>query len=329
VLQRLGDVDGQRRDGLAQRRHRRRPGSPDAGQSDSNFHRSIETAQTTRVLRAIFADAAHFVVHDPLPPTMAFSDEGAANHMRFGPADQRGIEAFVYGRRASGEGESPHRYPARQTLEACAAIARRHLLDPSRTLYLRQSAAAIDAGAFHNDVVAVGAGETLLCHAMAYADEDLGALLGRYGIHAYAAHMPLEDAVKTYLFNSQFITAADGRRYLIAPSDIDGSRAAREYTQALIEHGVIAAVHTVDVRQSMRNGGGPACLRLRMELTDDELNALKGKIILDDALEQWLGVWIERNYRERLEPRDLLDPQLIDESRRALDELAARLELPL
>jgi succinylarginine dihydrolase len=295
----------------------------------SNFHRSLETPHTTRLLRAIFADPKHFVVHDPLPATLAFSDEGAANHMRFGDVGAAGVEAFVYGRRAAGEVESPQRFPARQTLEAAAAIARNHRLDPSRTLYLRQSAVAIDAGAFHNDVLAVANGQTLLCHVQAYADEDLGATLDRFGIRAFAAQIPLEEAVRTYLFNSQFVTAADGRRYLIAPSDIETSAAAGAYVQALIEQGVIDAVHTVDVRQSMRNGGGPACLRLRMELTAAELDAIHPDVLLDEALETWLATWIDQHYRERLEPKDLLDPNLAEESNRAVESLMTRLRLPM
>jgi succinylarginine dihydrolase len=295
----------------------------------SNFHRSLETPHTTHLLRAIFADPKHFVVHDPLPATLAFSDEGAANHMRFGDVGAAGAEAFVYGRRAAGEVESPQRFPARQTLEAAAAIARNHRLDPSRTLYLRQSAVAIDAGAFHNDVLAVANGQTLLCHVQAYADEDLGATLDRFGIRAFAAQIPLEEAVRTYLFNSQFVTAADGRRYLIAPRDIETSAAAGAYVQALIEQGVVDAVHTVDVRQSMRNGGGPACLRLRMELTAAELDAVHPDVLLDDALETWLATWIDQHYRERLEPKDLLDPNLAEESNRAVESLMTRLRLPM
>jgi succinylarginine dihydrolase len=294
----------------------------------SNFHRSLEAAQTTRVLRAIFSNANHFVVHDPLPATAAFSDEGAANHMRFGTPGESGVETFVYGRRAAA-GDLPNRFPARQTLEACSAIARNHLLDPSRTLFLRQSQAVIDAGAFHNDVVAVANGQLLLCHAEAYADEGLNNVVDRLGIRVVAADMPLEEAVRTYLFNSQFITTPAGQRYLIAPSDIEGSPGVEAYTQSLIDHAVIDAVHTVDVRQSMRNGGGPACLRLRVELTDAELAAMNPHVMFDEALEAWLESWIDRNYRDRLEPNDLVDPQLVDESRRAIDELMARLTLRL
>ena len=116
------------------------------------LHRSIETETTTRVLRAIFSDPGRFVVHDPLPASVPSADEGAANHTCFaGPAgDGPGVEFFVHGRSAVGAGSpGPKRHPARQTLEASEAIARRHGLDTARTVHARQHPDAIDAGVFH------------------------------------------------------------------------------------------------------------------------------------------------------------------------------------
>jgi succinylarginine dihydrolase len=78
----------------------------------------------------------------------------------------------------------------------------------------------------------------------------------------------------------------------------------------------------------MRNGGGPACLRLRVALTDEERNAIGPRVMFDDALATDLEAWIARNYRDRLHPADLADPKLLDESRRALDELTRILRLP-
>ena len=85
---------------------------------------------------------------------------------------------------------------------------------------------------------------------------------------------------------------------------------------------------TFDLRESMRNGGGPACLRLRVELTAAERAAIAANVFLDDALAQALDAWIHRHYRDRLSPADLADPALLDESRRALDELTQLLRLP-
>ena len=150
----------------------------------SHFHRSLEAPTTTAVLRAIFADATRFVVHEPLPMAPQFGDEGAANHTRFAAGETApGVEFFVYGKRGFGGGPAPARFPARQTQESGAAIARRHLLDPARTVFAQQDPAAIDAGVFHNDVISVGNGTVLFCHEQAFVEQpavlaELGARIG-------------------------------------------------------------------------------------------------------------------------------------------------------
>ncbi|HET9046308.1 MAG TPA: N-succinylarginine dihydrolase, partial [Casimicrobiaceae bacterium] len=174
----------------------------------SHFHRALEAPTTTRVLRAIFADAAHFTVHDPLPGAPQFGDEGAANHTRLAsPAG--GVEFFVFGKHGFGGTVAPARFPARQTYEASAAIARRHGLLPDRVVYAQQQPAAIDAGVFHNDVIAVGTGSVLLCHERAYVDQGrvLDALARAIGpsfvpLIVAESELSVADAVGTYLFNS-------------------------------------------------------------------------------------------------------------------------------
>jgi len=301
------------------------------------FHRALEAPTTTRVLRAIFADEAHFLVHDPLPGTPQFGDEGAANHTRFAhDADAPGVEWFVYGRRAFGPGVVPSRFPARQTREASEAIARRHGLDPATTLFTQQRADTIDAGVFHNDVIAVGEGTFLFCHERAFVDQPaaLDALADAVGadfsvIVVRDDELPLADAVATYLFNSQLLPRADGRYLLVAPAECRAHAATAQLLDRLVADGSpIGEVLTFDLRQSMRNGGGPACLRLRVPLTAGERNAIRGNVLLDDALDAALEAWIRRHYRDRLAPADLRDPALLDETRRALDELTQLLRLP-
>jgi len=303
----------------------------------SHFHRSLEAITTTRVLRAVFADPRCFVVHDPLPAAPQFGDEGAANHTRLVASDGRGVELFVYGREAfAGEAPAPRRYPARQTREASQAVARLHGLAPARTLFAQQSPEAIDAGVFHNDVIAVGTGSTLFCHQRAFVDPPavLAALGSAMGgafepIVVTDAEVPLDDAVATYLFNSQLLPREDGRLLLLAPSDVRGSeRVSRCLDRLVAEKGPIAEVITLDLRQSMRNGGGPACLRLRVPLTAEERRAVNARVFLDPPLAADLESWIRRHYRERLVPADLADPSLLDESKRALDELTRLLRLP-
>ncbi len=303
----------------------------------ANFHRTLEAATTTRVLRAIFADASRFVVHDPLPCAPQLGDEGAANHTRFTRSDDaRGVELFVYGRRAFGDAAAPSRFPARQTYEASAAIGRRHGLDPARAIFAQQSPAAIDAGVFHNDVIAVGSANVLFCHEHAYVDQHrvLAQLRTAVGeafapIVVAASDVSVDDAVSTYLFNSQLLARRDGRLLLVAPADIRDNARVAAYVDALVASGgPIAEVITLDLRQSMRNGGGPACIRLRVPLTEAERAAIASRVFVDDALADALDAWIRRHYRDRLRPADLADPSLLDESRRALDELTTILSLP-
>ena len=302
----------------------------------SHFHRALEAPTTTAILRAIFADAERFVVHDALPSSPQTGDEGAANHTRLA-TDPAGaaVEFFVHGRRAYGSGPVPAHFPARQTFEASAAIARRHELDPARVVFAQQNPQAIDAGVFHNDVIAVGHRDVLLCHERAFVDTYavLADLAQRVGpafspIVVRSAQVPLEDAVATYLFNSQLVDRAQGGLLLVAPAECrENARVSAFLDELVAGGGPIREVVAFDLRQSMRNGGGPACLRLRVALTASERAAVKANVFLDHALAGALDAWIRRNYRDRLAPEDLADPVLLVESRRALDEVTQLLQL--
>jgi succinylarginine dihydrolase len=302
----------------------------------SHFHRSLEAPTTTAVLRAIFADAAHFEVHDPLPAAPQLGDEGAANHTRFAiGADAPGVEFFVYGRHGMGGGIAPDRFPARQTFEASAAVARRHGLTAACTVFAQQNPAAIDAGVFHNDVISVGQGAVLFCHERAFVDQNavLAEIATKVGppfapVVVREGEVSVADAVATYLFNSQLIRRPDGRMLLVAPSNCREEAPVAAYLDALIATGgPIAEVLTFDLKQSMKNGGGPACLRLRVVLTASERDAIKANVFLDDRLATSLDAWIRLHYRDRLAPTDLADPILLEESRRALDELSQILRI--
>jgi len=303
----------------------------------THFHRSLEAPTTTRILRAIFNDSARFTVHDPLPAVPQFSDEGAANHMRFASdAHSSGIELFVFGRLGSNAGIGPRKFPARQTFDASATITRRHGLDPARTVLAQQHPAAIDAGVFHNDVIAVGHGTLLFCHERAFLDcyavlanlaESIGPAF--QPIVVRDSELSVADAVMTYLFNSQLLSNSDGQMTLVAPVECRENARVSAYLEQIIgrETG-IADVLMFDLRQSMQNGGGPACLRLRVDLNEHERAAVRSRVFLDDALADALEIWIRRHYRDRLAAEDLADSALLDESRRALDELTQLLELP-
>ena len=304
----------------------------------SKLHRAIEAPETQRTLERIFASPEHFVVHSPLGGGEAMRDEGAANHTRLAAAPgDAGTHVFVYGATLSGSGQSgPQRFPARQTLEASQAIARRHGIPAERAVFVQQNPDAIDAGVFHNDVIAVGHQNVLLYHELAFAagPEALDRIAaasetGLIFIPCPSEAVCLHDAVKSYVFNSQLVSLPDGRMALIAPQESADNPATARFIEQMVAAPTnpVDAVKFLDLRQSMRNGGGPACLRLRVVLNAAERSALAGRVWLDDALHADLERWITRHYRETLTFRDLADPALLTEVRTALDELTQVLQL--
>ena len=286
-------------------------------------HRSHEWPATLAQLRLAFADAGRFAVHPPVPGT--FGDEGAANHMRLAPSHgEPGLELFVYGSRGGA-------FPVRQHEEASRAVARLHGLDPKRTLFVCQSEAAIAAGAFHNDVVAV-ANETLLfAHEQAFEDReglyaDLRRLLPAVGIvEVPASRVSLADAVKSYLFNAQLVTLPEGGMALILPEEARETPAVWAWLEEMVAgNGPIRRLLVVDVRQSMANGGGPACLRLRVVA---DPSAIDPRFLADEAKLERIAAIVEANWPERIEPNDLADPALSARIERARLELLDALGL--
>jgi len=300
-------------------------------------HRAIEGAQTQRALERVFADESRFAVHTPLPAHPLFSDEGAANHVRLARTHgDEGVELMVWGR--DGHAAQTGRFPARQSLQACEAVARRHGLGASKTVLAQQAVEAIDAGAFHNDVVCVGTLNTLFYHEQAFENRDavLDALRRAAGesfdpafVEVPKDAVSLEDAITSYLFNSQLLQMpGEDRLVLLAPEETRENAATRAYCDTLVSgNGPIGEVRFAEVRESMRNGGGPACLRLRVVLTEAERKAVNPNVWLTDALYAKLTDWAVRHYREALSPADIADPNLLTESRAALDELTGILAL--
>ncbi len=307
----------------------------------ANFHRSLEAPTTSRILRKIFAEDSAFVHHEALPLGTHFADEGAANHTRLAPSHaDPGLELFVYGRTAFEPHEpTSYRHPARQTREASAAVARLHAARD--VLLARQAPAAIDAGAFHNDVVAVGNENVLLYHERAFADpaavkDSKDSIARWFAARERPFHplcisdhqLPLAEAVKTYLFNSQLVTLPNGTMTLIAPAECQSSKSTLQAIDHILASNTpIRYVRYVDVAESMDNGGGPACLRLRVVLTPAEQARVAPGIWLTPSLHAQLESWIIRHYRDRLTPSDLADPHFLTESRAALDELTQILGL--
>ncbi len=301
------------------------------------YHRSIEHETTGKVLQAYFPEGKHFAHHPALPGGTHMGDEGAANHNRFcTDYGHEGVALYVYGRSAF-ENATDLTFPGRQTLEASEAIARQHGLKDGRAIFVRQNPAAINAGAFHNDVVAVSNKNVFFYHENAFEDpislqrelREAAPEIDFEFVEVPSAKVPLCDAVASYLFNSQLISVpgADKMR-LILPVEVQETASTRAYVEDLLaSNGPVGDADFLDVRQSMRNGGGPACLRLRVALSDEQLAAMGANAVLDDTLVARLQDWAGKHYRDRVVAEDLGDPKLMEESFAALDELTGILNL--
>ncbi|WP_370187374.1 N-succinylarginine dihydrolase [Qipengyuania sp.] len=281
------------------------------------LHRAQEWPDTQAQLKIAFGDERHFKVHDAVPPS--FGDEGAANHMRLTEShDAPGVEVFVYGRPGG-------RFPARQHEQASRAVARLHGLDPQRCVFIEQSPVAIEAGAFHNDVVAVANETVLFAHEQAFADREdayealLAAFPKLHAIEVPASAVSLEEAIRTYLFNAQLVSQPDGGMALVVPGECWESESVRGWCEEMLAtNGPIREVIPVDVRQSMANGGGPACLRLRVVADPATVDA---RFLLDEAKAQRIEAVIAEMWPERIDPADIGTERLahsVVEAREAL-----------
>ncbi|MFC3030971.1 N-succinylarginine dihydrolase [Pseudoalteromonas fenneropenaei] len=303
----------------------------------NKLHRAIEAKTTAKILAAVFNHEDYFVHHPPLPQHPVFGDEGAANYTRLADSyGHAGLALFVYGEDVN-SAVKPTCFPARQTRQASEAIARSHGLAPAQTLFIQQNPAVIDQGVFHNDVIAIGNENVFLFHEQAFYQQPqvIEQIRAHYQgarplhlIEVASAAVSIADAVKSYLFNSQLVSLPSGGMAIIAPSECQIVDGVEQYLSALCKaSNPINEVIYLDLKQSMQNGGGPACLRLRVVMSDQELAAVNPRCMLDASLYQQLVAWVTRHYRDRLSEADLADPSLLQESQTALDELSQILAL--
>jgi len=301
----------------------------------STFHRSLEERYTSRVLKSIFSDESMFAVHPAVMSSSTFGDEGAANHGRLAKTHaEQGTELFVYGRRAFEKCLTE--FPRRQVLEASQSVASNHQLDDSNVVFLKQSSKAIDAGAFHNDVVSVTNEHVFFLHEETFEQQEKAKDMiaekcdfDLLFIEVPANKVSLKDAISSYLFNSQLVTLPSGKMLLLAPQDVELNSSTHAYVNELLDQdNPISEVMYMDLRQSMNNGGGPACLRLRVLMNQQEIDALTGSVILNEAKIQELETIVKKHYRTQLSPTDLADQALINESATACEAIAHCLELP-
>lgn len=307
----------------------------------NKFHRSLEPETSGRILQAMFNNEQHFAHHKHLPDNDHFGDEGAANHTRFcGEYDEAGVELFVYGRYAFDSSKpAPQKFPARHTYEACEAVARLHQLDESGVVYMQQNPDVIDQGVFHNDVISVGNKNVLFYHEQAFLNTQAGfdEIQRKFAaksdkpfhfVKVANGQVSVDEAVKSYLFNTQLVDIGNDQMAIIAPMECKENDSVHNYLNELVTlDSPIKQVHYFDVKQSMRNGGGPACLRLRVALNEQELAATNQNVLMSDELFARLNTWVDGHYRDVLSEDDLRDPNLVVESRTALDELTKILNL--
>ena len=227
-------------------------------------HRSHEWPATLAQLRLAFADAGHFAVHAP----------GAAGVRRRGRGQPHAAGAGA--RRAGRRGVRLRRDAAAPSRRA--SISRRRRRSPGSTGSIPSGPCSSSSrkrrsppGAFHNDVVAVANEPVLFAHEQAFADRDRLSPTARSCVAGFElvevadAEVPLADAITSYLFNAQLVTPPDGEMTLIVPAEARETPSVWAWLERhLAGNGPIRRVEVVDVRQSMANGGGPACLRLRV-----------------------------------------------------------------
>lgn len=301
----------------------------------SNAHRAQEPGTTYQLLKSMFANKEYFTVHKPIMGGDAFGDEGAANFIRLCENHgSKGLEVFVYGKIAfDSRAPAPRKYPARQSKESFEAIARSHRVKES--YFIQQNPAVIDQGVFHNDVISVGNERVLFYHEEAFLNtaeiiRDLeNKLPWVEAIKVSNKDVSVEEAVKTYLFNTQLLTKENGKMLIVAPCECQESRTVSNYLDALIRDNdnSIDEVLYFDLKQSMRNGGGPACLRLRVAMSETEFAKMNQGVVLTDSLYDSLVVWVNKFYRDEITPNDLRDYKLYQENMDSLDELTKILKL--
>lgn len=307
------------------------------------LHRGIEAETTGRMLKAIFPNPIFFKHHSPLPLSDIFFDEGAANHIRFCKNYQSpGVQLFVFGKVSKSLELFPPtlQFPARQSYEASQEIQQMHRLFPGHALFAQQHPKAIDAGAFHNDIVSTGNQNLFLIHEFAFWDQErtLQRLKKKVEdicdtdllvIEIKDSEIPLKDAVESFIFNSQIVTLLDGSMDFIAPFQCKHYESVQKFLKKLIEDNTnpIARIHYVDLSQSMQNGGGPACLRLRVVLNETEFREMNPSVLLTDRLYERLVDHVNQYYPEELSLKDLADYKLYEKNCESLNELTKILNL--
>ena len=299
---------------------------------NSMFHRSIEHEFTKVQLELMFGVAAQ--VHAPIKNISGYGDEGAANHLRVSAQHLKpGFQIFVFGSSAF---EVHQGIIARQAEESSQAVSTQHQLDPERVLFLKQNEQAIHSGSFHNDIVSLANEEVFIFHQEAFADRvELERVLHHLKDHVKGFHpieilsedISLDNLVSSYLLNSQLITVKNNEMMMLLPEEVQNHPNCMRWLDEIRSSSPIKHLEFVDIRQSMMNGGGPACLRFKTVVNSDEFDQINKKFILSPEKLMNMRALVSKHFRDKLNPEDLLDIKLMQESFSFLDELTQLLEL--
>ena len=299
---------------------------------NSMFHRSIEHEFTKVQLELMFGVAAQ--VHIPIKNISGYGDEGAANHLRVSAQHLTpGFQIFVFGSSAF---EVHQGIIARQAEEISQAVSSQHQLDPDRVLFLKQNEQAINSGSFHNDIVSLANEEVFIFHQEAFADRvELERALHHLKDHVKGFHpieilsedISLDNLVSSYLLNSQLITVKNNEMMMLLPEEVQNHPNCMRWLDEIKTSSPIKHLEFVDIRQSMMNGGGPACLRFKTVVNSDEFDQINKKFILSPEKLMNMRALVSKHFRDKLNPEDLLDIKLMQESFSFLDELTQLLEL--
>lgn len=299
----------------------------------STLHREQETLFSHYLLQHIFKAVPGCVIHEPLFGTAALADEGAANHLRLSAAHgAAGVEVFVYGKGGDHDAALPKHFPARQTRLASESIARRHTLPDSRKVFVQQNPAAIDAGVFHDDVIAMSNENVLVYHEQAFLMEELFLAelkqklspTSLIAIRIDEKDLPLTDAVKSYFFNSQLLSLPEGGMCLLAPAECEEMATARKVMERLLQSpdNPIREIRYMDIRESMKNGGGPACLRLRIVMEKEHLSLLPEAFLFQEKTYNALKSIVDTHYPDTVSLSDLRDYAFAEQSHRIFEVIS-------
>jgi succinylarginine dihydrolase len=283
----------------------------------TNFHRSQESFKTYDIFRKSFS-TPKISVNSPLAGLSP--DEGAANHLRLcEDYGEKGLEVFVFGFSNKEDLPKSKLFKARQSKEACQEIISKHGVNNHYLAF--QNPEAIDAGVFHNDVISTSNKNFFFYHEKTFFNNEktVEAISQEYKdltgkelikLEVKEKELNLSDVVSSYLFNSQILSPAnlDGM-LLFAPKECEKNDKVRKYIDSIIakDDNPLSEVQYFDLNESMQNGGGPACLRLRVVMSETEFAEINPNLVFNDELYEKLKELINEYYPDELKAEDLYE----------------------